>query len=225
MSDTANGEVFGTGRVVCVRVGTPQNYDANGRKWHTAIFKEKVNGPITLVGDNLTGDYQANRKYHGGPDKAVCFYPEEHYAHWQSTVHPNMEAGAFGENVTVSGFTEPDVCIGDTLQIGTCLLQVSQPRAPCANVSKRWHNNKLPALMEATGYTGYYARRISDGGELQIGDTVTVIARPYPDFTIARANALMYGDNPKKEEIEAFRALPLLSGEWKRGFGRKLEKL
>lgn len=214
-----------TGRVVSVRVGMPQKTTApNGRPWETAIFKEEVSGPVVLGRENLTGDYQANRKYHGGPDKAICFYASEHYPFWREKARPDMDCGAFGENLTVEGLTEGFVCVGDTLQVGTARLQIAQPRQPCANVSKRWSNTKVPALMQTTGYTGYYAR-VLETGTLEAGNTVTVMERPHPEWNLDRANRLMYDDTANPEEIAALRALPLLSAEWKRILGRKLAAL
>lgn len=210
------------GRVVSVRVGLPRKTTApNGKPWETAIFKEETFGAVALGKENLAGDYQANRKYHGGPDKAICFYSREHYSFWRERVRDDMGNGAFGENLTIEGLTEGMVCVGDTLAIGTTRLQVSQPRQPCANVSKRWAAPKLPSLMQTTGYTGFYAR-VLQTGELEAGTSVQILERPHPVWTLERANRLMYDDNADREEVIALRSLPLLSAEWKRILGRKL---
>ena len=127
------------GRIVSVQVGKPRGMVADdGKRWRSAIAKEPVLGPVRLVGENFEGDYQANRKYHGGPDKAVCFFPLERMVGLGEPLGLTLGPGAFGENLTVEGLTEDDVCIGDTIEAGSIRLQVSQPRMPCANIIKRW---------------------------------------------------------------------------------------
>ena len=195
---------------------------AGGKDWESAITKQPVSGPVALEGENLAGDYQANRKYHGGPDKAICGYSTEHYPGWRDLL-PDLPYGAFGENITVEGLTEDALCIGDTLSAASVQLQISQPRQPCANISKRWNAPSLPRLMEETGQTGFYAR-VLQTGQMAGGDTITVTARPHDGWTLARANQIMYtSDDPA--EIAALRELALLSAEWKRILGRKLRRL
>jgi MOSC domain-containing protein YiiM len=213
------------GRIVSLQVGMPRKLTtATGREWETAIVKEPVAGTVALGKENFTGDYQANRRYHGGPDKAVCGYCAEHYPEWRAFVGKEMPYGAFGENITVEGLTEDLLCIGDTLQAGEVLLQISQPRQPCVNVSKRWASPKLPRRMEETGYTGFYCR-VLQTGDMASGETLVVIARPHPEWTLARANAIMYAATPDPDAITALRAVPLLSAEWKRILRRKLAKI
>lgn len=214
-----------TGRIVSLQVGMPhKRVSPQGRDWHTAIHKTPVAGRVPLGAENLAGDYQANRKYHGGPDKAVCAYSAEHYPGWRALLAPvEVPFGAFGENVTVEDMTENIVCIGDVFRVGTATLQVSQPRQPCANVSKRWNCPDLPARIVETGRTGFYLR-VLEVGEIGAGDTLVLLERAHAGWTLARANTLMYDDAADRAETEALRALPLLSAEWKRILGRKLAR-
>jgi MOSC domain-containing protein YiiM len=216
-----------TGRIVSLQVSLPQIITtASGKEWKSAIAKKPVDKPILLSKENLEGDYQANRKYHGGPDKALCGYSAEHFPYWNEILGTEMPYGAFGENITVADLTEDVLCIGDILEIGSSSvqIQISQPRQPCSNVSKRWNQPSLPRRMEETGWTGFYARVIS-GGEVAPDARLTLKERPHPDWTILRANRLMYGKTPDLDEIAALRELQSLSAEWKRILGRKIARL
>lgn len=214
-----------TGRIVSLQVGMPQTrVSPQGKDWRTAIHKEPTLGRVPLGRENLAGDYQANRKYHGGPDKAVCAYSAEHYPDWRELLAPvEMPWGAFGENITVEGLIEDLVCIGDVFQVGGAHVQVSQPRQPCANVSKRWNRPDLPARIVETGRTGFYLRVLQEG-EIGANDPLVLLERPHAGWTLGRANTLMYDDAADRAETEALRALALLSAEWKRILGRKLAK-
>src|SRR5260221_10662164 len=120
-------------RVVSVQVGLPARHGQDADAWFTGIFKSPANGPIALNRRNLEGDAQADLRVHGGPHKAVMAYSAEHYPAWRSELHFTSEQfpfGAFGENLTVSGMDEENVCIGDVHRIGLANLQVCNPRLP-----------------------------------------------------------------------------------------------
>ena len=129
---------------------------------------------------DLDGNAQADLKNHGGPDKAVCCYSAEHYPDWRNTLGLSEDEfgyGAFGENFTLSGFTEDAVCLGDIYTVGTAKVQVSQPRMPCWKVGRRWERPDLPGEMTATGRTGFYLRVLEEG-EVGAGDTLTLQTAP-----------------------------------------------
>lgn len=196
-----------TGRILSLQVGKPQTRtDARGKPWTSAINKSSVDGPVWLGLENVEGDTQANRKYHGGPDKAVCSYSSEHYPQWRTEFdHPEMAYGSFGENLTLADMTENLVCIGDVYEAPSgAQIQVCQPRVPCVNVRRNWSAPKLPARMEKTGFTGFYSRVLKEG-MLAAGDTLTLIERPCPDWNVLRANAALYG--PHTPEVNAERTL------------------
>jgi MOSC domain-containing protein YiiM len=220
---TADG--FPTGQLLSIQVGMPRQMTTTlGRVWESAIVKAPVTGTVALGKENLLGDRQANRKYHGGPDKAVCVYCAEHYPSWQEELGLDLPFGAFGENFTIAGLTEGDLCCGDVLAVGTALLQISQPRQPCANITRRWGRPELPRRMEETGQTGFYLRAVRTG-DIEAGQEMHVVERPHPGWTLLRANRLMYGAPPDGEEVATLRSLTFLSAEWKRILGRKLRKL
>ncbi len=213
-----------------MQVGKPRAVALRtGRIWESAIHKQETAGRIALGSTNLVGDEQADKRHHGGPDKAVCCYAAEHYPEWSHLLGLPMPHGGFGENFTTQGLTEERVCIGDVFTAGGAhgsggvVVQVSQPRQPCANISRRWERPDLPRRMEETGRTGCYLRVLAEG-EVGAGDTVTLIDRPHPQWTLLRANSVMYDHAAEISEIEELRALGALSAEWKRILGRKIRK-
>ena len=168
--------------------------DATGDAWSTGSFKAPVDGPLRLGRTNLAGDGQADLVNHGGPDKAVCCYPAAHYPDWHGELGLAPAAfpyGAFGENLTLAGQTEATVSIGDTFTVGTATVQVSQPRQPCWKLSRRWGVRDLAARVQRTRRTGWYVRVIEEG-EVAAGQALTLVARPLPEWTIARVTGVIY---------------------------------
>jgi MOSC domain-containing protein YiiM len=144
-------------------------------------------GPLGLAGDE-----QADRAHHGGLDKAVCAYPGEHYGWWSQRLDQGLEAGAFGENLTLRGLVESSVCIGDVLRIGRVELQVSQPRRPCFKLGLRHGSPRLALWLQESGLTGFYLRVLSPGW-LNVRSEIAVVERPSPGVTVATVNRLLYG--------------------------------
>ena len=136
----------------------------------------------------LEGDEQADLRVHGGPEKAVYGYSLDHYASWTSE-HPEhasiLVAGAFGENLTVEGMTEADICAGDVHRIGTALLQVCQPRQPCFKLALHFGDKQLPAAMVKSGRSGWYYRVLCEG-TLGRGDEIELVDRPLPNLPFQR---------------------------------------
>lgn len=149
--------------IVSVNVGKPQIIAYQGKELITGIYKSPVSSSLYVSKTQLDGDGQADLTVHGGVDKALCVYPEEHYAYWEEVLGRKLEAGAFGENLTVRGFLETDVCIGDIYAIDDVIVQVSQPRQPCFKVGKRLEWAKTPLQMQETGFTGFYFRVLQEG--------------------------------------------------------------
>src|ERR1700678_4491623 len=117
--------------LLSVNVGRPQTVEWRGRQVTSAIWKEPIDGPVTMRGVNLTGDDQADRRVHGGPDKAVYAYSSEDYLWWADVLGRDLGAGTFGENLTTEGIDLSACVIGQEWQVGTAVLQVAQPREPC----------------------------------------------------------------------------------------------
>ncbi len=184
-------------RLVGVQVGQPATRGAEGaadpldQVWTSAIFKTPVVGPVWLGRTNLEGDRQGDLKNHGGLDKAALMYGAANYAAWHAELGwPELGFGGFGENFTVDGLMEGDVCIGDTFAIGDARVQVSQPRAPCWKLERRWRRPGLEKLVQRTGRTGWYVRVLEEG-RVAPEMEVVLLDRPCPEWTVTRAASVM----------------------------------
>lgn len=183
----------------------------------SGFVKTTVSGAVEAGPLGLRGDEQADLTVHGGPDKAVYFYPSEHYRRWRQDVprHAHMlVAGAFGENVTTAGLDEDSVSIGDVLRIGTADLQVTQPRQPCFKLALRFDDSGLGRLMMQTGRTGWYTRVLTPG-LLTAGDEVRVVRRPNPAWTISRFNRFILNWRDAQGEYAELVALEGLAEVWR----------
>ena len=218
--ENLSGNAETSGRLlVSLQVGQPQALETDGAKWRSAIYKTPVAGRVLLGETNLSGDKQANLKYHGGPDKAVCAFPAEHFSQWQAELGLGEEFGygAFGENFTLSGMDEANVCIGDIYVVGTAKVQVSQPRQPCINLARKWNYSVFPERLVEMGHTGYYLR-VLQPGEVGAGDSVILLERPNPEITIQFTNSAKYRKVGGVERARLLAALPELAEEWRRPF-------
>ena len=168
--------------VVSVNVGEPRTVVWRGRSVTSAIWKHPVDGPVPVDGVNLNGDDQADRRVHGGPDKAVYSYSTEHYAWWSSQVGA-LSPGTFGENLTISGIDFDAARIGDRWRIGSALLEVAQPRQPCFKLGIRMDDDTFPDRFAAAQRPGIYLR-IVEGGTVAAGDTIEVVPTELPAISI-----------------------------------------
>ncbi|SFE88377.1 MOSC domain-containing protein [Alteribacillus iranensis] len=185
------------------------------REWRSGIFKECVTGQVWLGRTNLHGDGQADLKNHGGEEKAVFAYPSEHYVDWQDELQrTDMRPGAMGENFSISNQTEREVAIGDTYHIGEAVIQVCQPRQPCWKPARRFKMKELALHIQNSGRTGWYFRVLEEGF-VQSDQPLTLVERPYPQWTIERCNQVMHVE---KDNIQAARELAsceYLAGRWR----------
>ncbi|WP_417849471.1 MOSC domain-containing protein [Thalassoglobus sp.] len=198
-----------------IQVGKPNVVEAKDhhKEWTTGFQKQTVNGPVRLDRLNLAGDGQADLKHHGGPDKALCVYPIAHYPLWRAELGLDLVPGSFGENLTVCGITEDDVCIGDIWIIGDTKVQVSQPRQPCWKLSRWWSVEDLAVRVQQTGRTGWYLRVLSEG-DLEAGDSIQLVERVNPLWTITAANRLMHSEKDNIVGAKILASLPELSASW-----------
>ncbi len=123
-------------QLLSINIGLPKEVTYGGKVIHTGINKKQVKEPVYLSFVKFNGDGQADLVHHGGVDKAVCVYTSDHYPYWEKELNQNLVYGAFGENITVNGMREEDVCIGDTFELGQAIVQVTQPRQPCFKLAK-----------------------------------------------------------------------------------------
>ncbi len=210
-------------KLLSVNVGLPREVAWQGRTLTTGIFKEPVAGRVRLRRHNLDGDGQADLRVHGGEHKAVYAYPFEHYAGWQHELaRDDFVPGQFGENFTVSGLLEDEVCIGDVFAIGSARLQVSQPRAPCFKLDVRLGVDGFLARFKAAARVGFYLR-VLDEGEVGGGDAITRIARDLAAMSVHEVYGLRYGARPDRARLERAAALPALSPSWREEFTQRLQ--
>jgi len=210
-----------TALIVSIQVGLPQLLGTPGAEdrlnqpWRTGFYKSPVEGPVHLGPTNLVGDGQANLKVHGGPDKAVLAYAASHYPAWREELClPDLPYGAFGENFSVTYLNERNVCLGDVYAIGQARVEVSQPRQPCANITRRW---KLPGLTERvrdTGRHGWYMRVLEEG-EVQAGQPIMLLERPCAEWTIERAFKAMNERTTNRAEAASLASVPALATSWR----------
>lgn len=169
----------------------------------SGIVKRPVDGPVALRGHQLIGDETADLNVHGGPDKAVYAYAADHYPAWAAERPEHAERlmtpGAFGENLTIAGLVEPDLCIGDVHEIGTARLQICQPRQPCSKFAMLFGDATMPKAFVRSGRSGWYYRVVREGS-LQAGDSVTLVDRPHPALTFPRMVSIVnFGDATEAE--------------------------
>jgi len=199
----------------CERVPAAEKADVPLKPWTTGIFKQPIDGPVRLGWTNLAGDQQADLKVHGGPDKAVCVYSAAHYTYWRETLQiADFSFGAFGENFTVDGLDESNVCIGDTFRIGDTVVEVSQPRQPCWKLARRWQLKDLAVQVQQTGLTGWYFRVMQEG-TVAAGMPIQLENSPHPTWTLARANQVMHHDKTDFSSAATLAAIPHLSASWR----------
>lgn len=195
--------------------GDPESRDIVDRQWTTAFYKQPLAGLVQVRTLGIAGDSVADTRFHGGPDKAVLCYAAAHYQAWAAE-YPDlkMTGGAMGENLTLAGVTEADVCIGDVFKVGSCTLQVSQPRQPCWKISRRWGDKTLLKAVTKTGRTGWYVRVI-DEGDIRSGIEMKLQDRPNESWTVARANDVMFGRLSDQSAFYELMNLPALADAWK----------
>jgi len=221
-----------TSATLCsIQVSSPQDYgfegavDPHDQPWTTGFFKTPVEGPVFAGKMNLAGDGQADLVNHGGVDKAVLAYSADHYPKWRKELRmPEMPFGAFSENLTIAGWSEESVCIGDTFRIGTAIFEVSQPRQPCWKLARRWRMHDLTALVVRNGRSGWYLRVLEEGW-IKAEMPVVLIERPNPTWPIARANEILHHRRTDLALTLALADVPKLANAWVEELRERAEQL
>lgn len=169
----------------------------------SGFVKSPVKGPIAVRELGLHGDEQADLRVHGGPEKAVYGYAASHYAAWlvEFAEHRQLlQPGAFGENLTIDGITEQDMCVGDVHAIGSARLQVCQPRQPCFKFALRFNDSRMPKAMVRSGRAGWYYR-VLELGSLQAADAIKLVDRPHPQLPFDRLVEIVNRRNATEAEL------------------------
>jgi MOSC domain-containing protein YiiM len=208
------------GRVVAVNVGAPREIEWLGKREMTSIWKHPVEGRVEVRGVNVAGDDQADRRVHGGTDKAVYAYAAEDTEWWSGELGRALEPGQFGENLTLAGVDVTGAVIGERWEIGTALFEVCQPRIPCWKLGARMNDKRFPPRFGAAGRPGAYLRILREG-EIGAGDEVLVVHRPEHRLTVGDVARIYHRD---EREAERFLHAPELTEGWREWAERILNR-
>ncbi|WP_242122755.1 MOSC domain-containing protein [Sphingobium sp. Sx8-8] len=193
---------------------------------YSAIAKKPVEGPVRIGWLGLEGDAVADKVFHGGWDKAIHLYPQDHYGWWRDRKpgHPLLDApGAFGENIASRGMTEEDLCLGDRFSLGSAILEASHGRQPCWKLDHRFGERDVMATIVKTARCGIYFRVIREGeAEGGAGARMELLERPLPDWPIARLFRLLIAGGHKSEPdaVRALANMPVLADAWRERAGK-----
>jgi ferredoxin-NADP reductase/MOSC domain-containing protein YiiM len=201
-------------RLVSINVGLPRDVAWRGEKVHTAVWKQPVEGRVAVRRLNVAGDGQGDLAGHGGEHRAVMVYQLEAYRYWEAQLGRNdFSFGQFGENFTVAGLPDNEVCIGDRYRIGSALFEVTQPRVTCYRVGIRMAEPAMAALLVSHHRPGFYFRVLEEG-EVGAADEITKVADGPERITVANIDALLYLPNPSRDQLERSLRVPALSAGW-----------
>ncbi|WP_366515685.1 MOSC domain-containing protein [Solimonas marina] len=205
--------------------GSVQAMPDDGRP--TGIFKQPVSGEVEIGVEGITVDAQADRRVHGGPDKAVHQFPARNYARFAAAFPPlasKLIPGSIGENLTTADWTEEDVCIGDVFAIGSVRLQLNQPRSPCWKIDARYGVDGLTRFVAEHGLAGWYFR-VLEAGRCRAGDTLTLIDRQADPVSLREYWDLRATTRPDRARLQHLIDTPGLAEDKRQGWVRRLEWL
>jgi ferredoxin-NADP reductase/MOSC domain-containing protein YiiM/ferredoxin len=204
--------------LLSVNVGRPRDVAWNGRLVHTGIWKNPVTGPVMARSGNLDGDGQGDLGGHGGEQRAMLVYQAESYEHWRRHLgRTDLNFGIFGENFTVDGLPDDEVCIGDRYRIGDAEFEVSQPRTTCYRVGLRLDEPQMASLLVAHRRPGFYLRVLREG-LVQAGDEIVKLAAGPEQVTVAATDALLYLREGEVDTMRRLLKVPALSPGWQGSF-------
>src|SRR5580698_7877307 len=205
-------------RLLSVNVGLPRDVTWKGKTVRTAIWKSPVTGRRMVRKLDIDGDAQGDLAGHGGEQRAVFVYQKDSYHYWERFLSRNdFTFGQFGENFTVDGLLDSEVCIGDRYRIGDAVLEVTQPRVTCYRVGIRMSEPRMPALLVAHHRPGFYFRVLQEG-EVGAGDDIVKISDGPERMTVADVDALLYLPGHSREQLERALRIPALSKGWQGSF-------
>jgi ferredoxin-NADP reductase/MOSC domain-containing protein YiiM/ferredoxin len=208
---------------VSVNVGLPKDVGWHGKTVFTGVFKDPVTGPRRVAKLNVEGDGQGDLAGHGGEQRAVFAYQLDSYRHWEQELgRDDFVYGQFGENFTIEGLSDDEVCIGDRYQIGSAILEVTQPRVTCYRVGIRMNDPRIPALLVSHHRPGFYFRVLQEG-LVEAGDEILKLETGPEQMTVAEVSALLYlPGHPRQQLLRALR-IPALSAGWQGSFRALLD--
>ncbi len=212
------------GTLVSVNVGMPKDVSWQGRTVFTGVFKDPVSGPRRVGRLNVDGDGQGDRAGHGGEQRAVFVYQIDSYRYWERELgRDDFVYGQFGENFTVDGLGDDEVCVGDRYRIGSAVFEVTQPRVTCYRVGIRMNDPRIPALLVSRHRPGFYFRVLEEG-EVQAGDEIIKLASGPEQMTVADVDALLYLPGHTRQGLLRALRIPALSPGWQGSFRALLDE-
>ncbi len=211
-------------RLLSVNVGLPRDVTWKGKTVRTAVWKSPVDGRQMVRKFDIDGDAQADLAGHGGEHRAVFVYQMDSYHYWESFLGRNdFTFGQFGENFTVEGLPDNEVCIGDRYRIGGAEFEVTQPRVTCYRVGIRMNEPRMPALLVEHHRPGFYFRVLQEG-EVGAGDDIVKITDGPEKITVAEVDALLYLPGQTIEQLQRALRIPALSKGWQSSFQAMLQQ-
>src|SRR5580658_7198219 len=211
-------------RLLSVDVGLPREVAWNGQTVRTAVWKLPIRERRMVRKLNIDGDGQGDLAGHGGEHRAVFVYQMGSYHYWEHFLSRNdFTYGQFGENFTIDGLLDNEVCIGDRYRIGDGLFEVTQPRVTCYRVGIRMNEPRMPALLVAHHRPGFYFRVLQEG-EVGAGDEIVKIADGPEKITVADTDALLYLPGASSEQLQRALRIPALSKGWQGSFQAMLQQ-
>ena len=216
LSDTSLAAISRSWAVRLVQAGKLQELPYKDTTWSTAIYKQPLSGRVQVDHYGIVGDEHTGH----GPDldRAVCFHPLAHYRFWAAYFRHDIPIGFFGENLTLDGLVDEDVCVGDVIRCGSVVFEITQPRTPCFKQARKLGVPDFVKLILQTGKPGFLAR-VLQPGEIAVGNAFELIERPCPEANLVFVNRAMYDDDPAMARELAL--LTPLADDWRAKFAER----
>ena len=212
-------------KILSINISEPKKVMFNGKELTTSIYKKPIEGSIEVTEVGLLGDRQADMKVHGGYDKALYAYSHKHYQTWSKEMNQDYsEFGLVGENLTMDDFDEKEIYIGDELNIGNCLFQISQPRIPCYKIGIKMNSRDFTKKFSQSGLLGSYLR-VLETGSISRGDEVEYIRKESDSMSIYEISEILFQDINNIDKMKKAVDLKYLTEEIKERFRERLMKL
>lgn len=202
-----------SGKIISLQIGMPKQEEFSSVKMKTAMNKRFIEY-VNVTKSGIEGDGVGNRKFHGGPDRALCFYPVEHYHLWQQKFSKQLSVPAFGENLTTAGMTENQTYIGDVYRIGETVVQITQGRIPCSTISYFNNEPEFLKLVRDTNLTGYFAKVIQEG-VIRKQDDIVLLDRLQDQVTVLYATDVILHHRDGQDGVNRLLTIESLADEWK----------
>ncbi|MAR77986.1 MAG: hypothetical protein CMD43_03470 [Gammaproteobacteria bacterium] len=212
-------------KILSINISEPKKIIFNGKELITSIYKKPIDGLVNVGDVGIDGDLQADLKVHGGYDKAIYAYSFQHYKFWSERLNQDFnDFGLVGENLTIDNFNEKDLNIGDEISIGSCILQISQPRIPCYKVGIKMNNRDFPKIFSQSCLLGSYLR-VLETGKFKSGDEVEISKREKNSMSVYDISDILFNDIKNIDKMKKALDLKFLTEEIKERFRERLMKL